>query len=131
MVTMIRADFPVGSLRPIAPDDASRGNANPGGSGFSFADLMADKAGVRFAELATVSEASARTLHDFVLMHGLSDGALLPDIQGLEENIGHDAFRERFDHIESAAYRDMLALINGQLDAMPLYRVAAGQGGAD
>ncbi len=99
-------------------------DANPGGSGFSFADLMADNAGVRFAEIATASEASARTLHDFVLMHGLADSTLLPDIEGIEEGIGYDAFRERFDHIDSEAYREMVASISGELDAMPLYRLA-------
>jgi hypothetical protein len=106
-------------------------DANPGGSGFSFADLMADHAGVRFAELATASEASARALHDFVLTRGLSDEALLPDIEGLEEGIGHDAFSERFDHLESETYREGVASITRQLDAMPLYALAGRHPGVD
>lgn len=99
-------------------------DANPGGSGFSFVDLMADHAGVRFAEIATASETSARALHDFVRTRGLSDSALLPDIAGVEEGIGYHAFRERFDHIESEAYREAVVSITRQLDTMPLYALA-------
>lgn len=96
-------------------------DTNPNGSGFSFADLMADKAGVRFAEIALQSEASARALQQKI-SQGLTEQQLLPDISAMPEGIDYHQFRAEYDTVESAAYRDMLTFIEQELNALPLYQ---------
>lgn len=96
-------------------------DTNPGGSGFSFADLMADKAGVRFAEVALASEDSARFLQAYI-RNGLTEQQILPDIRDLPEGISYDSFKLDFEHLDSEAYLDMLAFIKQELDALPLYQ---------
>ena len=44
-----------------------RADSQTGGSGFSFSDLVADMAGIRFAVAATENEEKARWLQDFLL----------------------------------------------------------------
>lgn len=95
-------------------------DANPGGSGFSFADLLADKAGIRFAEAALASEASARYLQD-ALSQGIEEHQILPDISSLPEHIHYDAFVADFEHVDSVAYRAMLRQIESALNALDLY----------
>ncbi|CAN0559295.1 unnamed protein product [Laminaria digitata] len=53
-------------------------------SGFSFTDLAADRAGVRFAEIATGSADSARRLQDF-LSRPISEQQFSPDIRPLPD----------------------------------------------
>jgi hypothetical protein len=61
-------------------------DSGKGGSGFSFADLLADRAGVHFASIATASEASARRLQiEIAGEWQLAD--LVPLIEGLPEGI--------------------------------------------
>ncbi|MDP4536352.1 hypothetical protein Q3O60_09135 [Alkalimonas collagenimarina] len=98
-------------------------DTNPGGSGFSFVDLLADKAGVRFAEIALYSEATARALQQFIVQNGLTDAELLPDFSLFPEGIQYDTFREDFDTIESEQYQLMLAQINQALAELPLYQL--------
>jgi hypothetical protein len=67
-------------------------DATPGGSGFSFVDLTADRAGTLFADRATSSEDSARELQ-MLIRRGLGSEDLCPDIQGLPEGIPGDEFQ--------------------------------------
>ncbi len=53
-------------------------------SGFGLADLVADKAGIRFAYLATINDQSARQLQD-QLSHLLYDDELLPSPDDLPQ----------------------------------------------
>ena len=56
-------------------------DATPGGSGFSFVDLAADRAGVLFASAATNSSDSARALQ-MQVRRGLNTADYCPDIEG-------------------------------------------------
>ena len=96
-------------------------DTNPGRSGFSFVDLLADKAGLRFAELALQSEASARNLQAFFLQPR-DDGDLLPVFESLHEGIQYEQFLSYYVDLDSVAYQQQLALIQQKLLAMPLYR---------
>ncbi|MEE2000410.1 hypothetical protein QWY20_03005 [Alkalimonas sp. MEB108] len=98
-------------------------DANPGGSGFSFVDLLADMAGVRFAEIALQSEKSARALQQIIVDNGLNDIDLLPDFSTLPEGLYYDAFRDNFDTVESEQYQLMLKHINQALIELPVYRL--------
>src|SRR5204863_1514805 len=57
-----------------------------GGSGFSFGDLLADRAGVTFAMAATRDDASARAIQDR-LAHGYRVDDFMPAGADLPENM--------------------------------------------
>ncbi|EXI74875.1 MAG TPA: hypothetical protein PK440_02365 [Candidatus Accumulibacter phosphatis] len=89
-----------------------------GGSGFSFADLAADRAGTRFGELVAAHSPRLQT----ALRGPLSDGDLAPSLAGLPEGLSAADFERRFGQTESANYRQLVAEIERRLSVMPLYR---------
>ncbi len=93
-------------------DDARRG------SGFSFADLAADRAGTRFGELIVENSPRLAT----VLRGKVSDDDLLPTLQALPEGYSADEFTAVFGNRDSPAYQRLLAEIERRLDGLPLYR---------
>lgn len=95
-------------------------DTNQGGSGFSFADLMADRAGTRLAMMATHSEAQAKQLQ--AQLASVSDGELMPTIQGLAEGLGEREFTQQFQGVSSANYQQMVAHIDSRLKALSLYQ---------
>lgn len=88
------------------------------GSGFSFADLAADRAGTRFGELLNRQDARL----DGLLQREFGDHDVIPVISDLPESISAADFRRRFGNTGSAAYRQMTAEIEHRLDAIPLYK---------
>lgn len=100
-----------------------------GGSGFSFADLAADRAGVRFAELATGSAAGARHVQRLARAP-LGDADLMPSIDGLPEGLTQTELEDRFGGPESPGYRQMSAHIEQRIDALRLHRSAPGSADA-
>jgi hypothetical protein len=92
-----------------------------GGSGFSFNDIAADRAGTRFGELATASEASARALQARMAA-GLSDRDVIPETRDLPEFLPEAEFVRRFGGIGAPAYREMIDEIERRVAALPLYR---------
>lgn len=93
-----------------------------GGSGFSFVDLAADRAGTRLGQLATASPALARQVQDR-LAEGVSDGDLLPPVADLPENMSEETLNKSFGGIGARRYENMTATIERRLDALPLYRI--------
>jgi uncharacterized protein YfiM (DUF2279 family) len=95
-------------------DDSRRG-----GSGFSFADIAADRAGVRLAHAAMADAASARVLIDKLA----NVDALLPPalIRDLPEGLSEEAFAGQYRDIASPAYRDLVARIDTALETLPIY----------
>lgn len=93
-------------------DDARRA----GGSGFSFADLAADRAGTRFGELAV---REPRRLQAGVA-RGLADADLMPDARDLPEFVPEREFVARYGGVGGAGYERLRAEIEARLDALPL-----------
>lgn len=92
------------------------------GSGFSFIDLSADRAGMRFGQLAIASKKLARKLQEN--MSRIRDySAFLPDIQGLPENMDEQAFKEKFVNVESNSYKEMIRVIDKRISDLPLYQI--------
>jgi hypothetical protein len=95
------------------------------GSGFSFPDITADRAGTRFAETALHSQASAKQLQQR-LAAGVKDAALMPSVRGMPEFMDKAEFARRFERIGSSAYNKMMATIEQRLDAVRLYQDSRG-----
>ncbi|MBK6401378.1 MAG: hypothetical protein IPN12_09355 [Rhodocyclaceae bacterium] len=88
------------------------------GSGFSFADLAADRAGTRFGEL--VLRQPERI--DALLRTDIADTDLMPSQEGLPEYLYQPEFRRRYGGPGTPAYRAVEAEIERRLAALPLYR---------
>jgi hypothetical protein len=92
-----------------------------GGSGFSFIDLTADKAGTRFGEVATDSPESARRLQ--VAMSQIKDYTdFMPDPRDLPEKMNEADFKSRYGSIHSAAYLELSNKIDARIAEIPLYK---------
>lgn len=91
-----------------------------GGSGFSFADLTADRAGVRFAEQAIGSATSARDVQRRVASLDV-ETAIMPSITALPEGLQDPEFRRRFEQRDSAAYNVVKDEIERRLDQCDFY----------
>nr|NJM04071.1 hypothetical protein [Desulfobacula sp.] len=81
------------------------------GSGFSFADLAADKAGVRMGESAAGSLETALAFQQRMGEIG-GEPDLCPRFEGLPEGIRELEFRKRYTDLDSKSY----ALINTEID---------------
>lgn len=91
-------------------------DALTGGSGFSFADLAADRAGVRFAATATRSEAAAKAMQDR-FQHGFVVDDFFPPAADLPENLTVEQFRRDYGRVGSQRYRKQAAEIESRLDS--------------
>jgi uncharacterized protein YfiM (DUF2279 family) len=91
-----------------------------GGSGFSFNDIAADRAGTRFGEYAA-SAASARKLQQR-LRAGIGERDLMPPTEDLPEFMPEAEFKRRFGGVEGPEYKKMMADIERRIAALSLYR---------
>ena len=93
-----------------------------GGSGFSFGDLLADRAGTLFGETAVRSAASARALQDRII-DAWRVGDFMPEGGDLPEDLQDAAFTARFGGVGGAGYRAMVARIEARLLTCAAYRL--------
>ncbi len=92
-----------------------------GGSGFSFNDIAADRAGVRFGELATMSPAGAQKVQrEAAGRFGASE--MFPEVKDLPEFMQEAEFKRRYGGIGGAEYRKMMAEIERRIAALPVFR---------
>ena len=94
-----------------------------GGSGFSFVDLLADRAGIRFARLAGASAQSARAVQQFFALQDRTEQELFPNKSRLPEGLPQALFEQQYQSIDSAIYQQMVAEIDRRLNALPLYQI--------
>lgn len=92
-----------------------------GGSGFSFNDIAADRAGTRLGEMATGRPAGIERLYQ-AATRGLREADLMPDVRDLPEFMPEAEFRRRFGGVGQPAYRKMIAEIERRIAATTLYR---------
>ena len=79
-------------------------DALTGGSGFSFCDFAADRAGVRFADSATNSEEDANAMQDLLAKKFVVDN-FFPPVSDLPENMTTEQFRREYGTVGSQPYR--------------------------
>jgi uncharacterized protein YfiM (DUF2279 family) len=91
------------------------------GSGFSFTDLAADRAGVRFAGTALGSEEQARRVQA-MLAENAAETVFMPDVRDLPEFLSEREFRRRFGAVGTPAYDRLAAEIERRIEALPVHR---------
>jgi hypothetical protein len=91
------------------------------GSGFSFTDIAADRAGTRLGEVAVSSPQRARQIQHRIAA-GVAESDLMPPARDLPEHMSAAEFERRFGGVDSPAYRRMMAEIEARIARLPLYR---------
>ncbi len=90
-------------------------------SGFSFIDIAADRAGMKFSEQATRSPEAAKALQR--VMADIKDySAFMPDVHDLPEKLTQNQFIQGFDVVGSKPYKAMLQRIDARTDAVQIYQ---------
>jgi hypothetical protein len=91
------------------------------GSGFSFVDLTADKAGTRFGALAIANAHSARKLQQ--AMSTIKDYTdFMPDPRTLPEHMDEATFTKRYGSVNSEAYIKASKEIDKLIETTTLYK---------
>ncbi len=92
-----------------------------GGTGFSFADLLADRAGIRLAEMATGTDQQARLLQQRMGSSVLLEADFMPSIKDLPEGIMELEFKHRYQDLDSKKYRMIEDEIDHRLSRCKVY----------
>ncbi|MBM4264004.1 MAG: hypothetical protein FJ145_21605 [Deltaproteobacteria bacterium] len=92
-----------------------------GGSGFSFNDIAADRAGTVFGEHATKNVTSATKLQRRVAA-GLSELYIIPVTEDLPEYMSAVQFKHTYGGVGSPAYNEVMADIERRVAKLTLYR---------
>jgi hypothetical protein len=91
-----------------------------GGSGFSFGDFLADRAGTTFADFATRDEDSARALQAR-LAQGFRLDDYFPPADGLPEDIQDAELQSRYGGVGGKEYNRIVAEIERRIATLPTY----------
>jgi hypothetical protein len=91
------------------------------GSGFSFNDLAADRAGSRLGEAASRSRSSAEAVQ--AKLAGVASAqAFFPRVDDLPEFMNQAEFVRRYGGVGAPAYEAMAEKIEARIAGLPLYR---------
>ena len=95
-------------------------DAGRGGSGFSFADLAADMAGVKMAE-RLLDHAGDGWRTQTVLANTTDERVFFPFIGGLPEGLSQKQFEFEYGNLQDSRYQLMVTEIKRRLAILPLY----------
>ena len=96
-------------------------NDSKRGSGFSFIDLGADRAGMNFGKQATASPEQAMKIQE-KMARVEHYQAFMPDIKDLPEGLSSQAFKEQYQSIYSSKYQSILEDIDQRIADCEIYR---------
>lgn len=86
-------------------------------SGFSFIDIAADRAGMKFTERAIRAprelQKTMAEIRDY--------SSFMPNVLDLPEKLTHAQFTRQFDSINSKAYKKLIQEIDTRIEALPIY----------
>jgi len=96
-------------------------DADVGGSGFSFADLLADRAGTTFAILATCDHESARAMQDRIAS-GFEVDDFFPSASDLREGIPDTELQSGYGGVGGEVYNQIIEEIERRIASCAAYR---------
>lgn len=115
---VLLSDAVVSDAAGLLKEELDAGNR---GSGFSFADLLADRAGTTFALAATRDEMAARAMQDR-LAGGFRVDEFFPPAADLPEGIPDAELQSRYGGVGGEPYRQLIAEIERRIAACAAYR---------
>lgn len=89
-----------------------------GGSGFSFNDIAADRAGTRMGELAIAGEQNAKNTQS--VLKTASETDIMPKTADLPEFMSETEFNRRYGGLQGYAYLQMMAEIERRVAALAI-----------
>ncbi|MBU2571319.1 MAG: hypothetical protein KJ725_15075 [Gammaproteobacteria bacterium] len=89
-----------------------------GGSGFSFIDMTANRAGTLMGELAVQSQSQAGKIQAF--MSTAQERDIIPETADLPEYLAEQAFNRLYGGLEGAAYQKMIQQIEHRIAQLPI-----------
>lgn len=92
-----------------------------GGSGFSFGDLMADRAGTMFAERVSESDAAAEEMQRLILT-GIVERDFIPEGHDLPEGLSDRQFRKQYGSVDDPRYQRVLNEIDERIQNTRVHR---------
>lgn len=111
-VVKLQMGLKVGELKELL-------DSNTGGSGFSFADLTADKSGLAFADTILNYPLKSQKV-----LAGITDETIFfPSISGLIEGLTEAEFNQNYGSTESAEYQQLAGQIDERIAALPLHQI--------
>ena len=90
-----------------------------GGSGFSFNDMAANRAGTRFGLLAAQRPRAVQA----AVARGVVEADFMPDVADLPEFMTETEFLRRYGGVGAPAFEEAMARIESRLDALPLLQL--------
>ncbi|PCI28320.1 MAG: hypothetical protein COB67_06630 [SAR324 cluster bacterium] len=90
-------------------------------SGFSFGDLMADRAGIAFAKLLSESEENAK-YHQGMIAFQFILQDYIPNPKHLPEDLPSNDFEQKFGFLQSQEYQKLIRKIDQQIKETPAYQ---------
>ncbi|MCB1735574.1 MAG: hypothetical protein H6981_02690 [Gammaproteobacteria bacterium] len=91
-----------------------------GGTGFSFNDIAADRAGVRFGEMAVRSAEEAKRLQS-VFADGPWESDFMPEVDDLPEFLSAERFKQEYERIGSVRYNAVVDKIEARIAKLKLH----------
>ncbi|MDT4290831.1 hypothetical protein RO575_14795 [Methylomonas sp. MO1] len=91
-----------------------------GGSGFSFNDLAADRAGTRMGEQAVANPAQAQKIQ--AIMAVANEDQMMPATADLPESLSEAEFIRRFGGTDGEAYKQLMQDIENRIAMLPVSR---------
>jgi hypothetical protein len=115
-----------GALRALATRDISMTmglfkeqlDAVDGGTGFSFTDIAADMAGLRFADKVLEPSGAARMQER--IQAEISVAALLPSLESLSDGLSQVMFERLYGSLTDERYRMVIRVISHRMEACSL-----------
>lgn len=89
-----------------------------GGSGFSFIDMTANRAGTLMGELAVQNQTQARKIQAF--MSTAQERDIIPETVDLPEYLTEQEFNRLYGGLEGAAYQKMMQKIEHRIARLPI-----------
>jgi hypothetical protein len=115
-ITVLSAEAPSDAVGLLKEElDAARG------SGFSFGDLLADRAGTTFGSAATRDEASAAAMQDRIA-RGFQVGEFFPEAADLPEDLPDAELQSVYGGVGGAGYQRVVDEIERRVAACAAYR---------
>ena len=88
------------------------------GSGFSFPDLVADRAGVELSQAAIGTQASR--IQSVMAAAGLRESHFIPPLKDMPEGLMEMAFRQRYSDLDDARYAAVKREIDARVARLPV-----------
>lgn len=90
------------------------------GSGFSFVDLLADRAGVELARAATGENSHA--VQAFMRSGSMSESDFMPAIDNLPESLMAIAFKKRYHNLDDVRYKVVKDEVDQRIAQLKVYQ---------